>query len=53
MPATEAKVSAKLSIQAARHQKIAKPDVEVCRDYSPIGNAPITKTNLAKFHPEW
>jgi ribose transport system substrate-binding protein len=53
MPATEAKVSAKLSIQAARHQKIAKPDVEVCRDYSPIGNAPITKANLAKFHPEW
>jgi ribose transport system substrate-binding protein len=53
MPATEAKVSAKLSIQAARGQKIAKPDVEVCRDYSPIGNSPITKTNLPKFHPEW
>jgi ribose transport system substrate-binding protein len=53
MPATEAKVSAKLSIQAARHEKIAKPDVEVCADYSPLGNAPITKSNLAKFHPEW
>jgi ABC-type sugar transport system substrate-binding protein len=53
MPATEAKVSAKLSIMAARHQKISKPDVEVCRDYSPTGNAPITKANLPKFHPEW
>jgi ABC-type sugar transport system substrate-binding protein len=53
MPATEAKVSAQLSILAARHQKITKPDVEVCRDYSPTGNAPITKANLPKFHPEW
>ncbi len=40
MPATEAKVAARLSIMAARHQKIAKPDVEVCADYSPTGNAP-------------
>jgi ABC-type sugar transport system substrate-binding protein len=53
MPATEAKVAARFSIQAARHQKIAKPDVEVCADFSPTGNAPITKANLAKFHPEW
>ena len=53
MPATEAKTAAKLSILAARHQKIAKPDVEVCADYSPTGNSPITKANLAKFHPEW
>lgn len=53
MPATEAKVSAKLSILAARGLKIAKPDVEVCADYSPLGNKPITKANLVKFHPEW
>jgi ABC-type sugar transport system substrate-binding protein len=53
MPATEAKTAAKLSILAARHQKIAKPDVEVCQDFSPTKNAPITKANLAKFHPEW
>lgn len=53
MPATEAKVSAKLSIQAARGETIAKPDVEVCADYSPTHNDPITKANLPKFHPEW
>jgi ABC-type sugar transport system substrate-binding protein len=53
MPATEAKVSAKFSIQAARGEKIAKPDVEVCAAYSPTGNLPITKKNIAKFHPEW
>jgi ABC-type sugar transport system substrate-binding protein len=53
MPATEAKVSAKLSIQAARGEKIAKPDVEVCRDYSPTGNDPLTKANVGKFTPEW
>jgi ABC-type sugar transport system substrate-binding protein len=53
MPATEAKTAAKLTILAARHQPIAKPDVEVCADYSPTGNAPITLANLAKFHPEW
>jgi ABC-type sugar transport system substrate-binding protein len=53
MPATEARVSALLSIRAARHLKIAKPDVEVCADYSPTGNLPITKANLRKFHPEW
>jgi len=53
MPATEAKTAAKLTILAARKQKIARPDVEVCALYSPTKNAPITKTNLAKFHPEW
>jgi ribose transport system substrate-binding protein len=53
MPGTEAKVSAKLSIQAARGEKIAKPDVEVCRDYSPTGNQPLTKANVGKFNPEW
>jgi ABC-type sugar transport system substrate-binding protein len=53
MPATEAKVSAKLSIQAARGEKISKPDVEVCRDYSPTGNQPLTKKNVGKFTPEW
>jgi ribose transport system substrate-binding protein len=53
MPATEARVSAQLSIKAARHLKIAKPDIEVCADYSPTGNLPITKANLRKFHPEW
>jgi ribose transport system substrate-binding protein len=53
MPATEAKTAAKLTILAARHQKIAQPDVEVCAASSPTGNAPITKANLSKFHPEW
>jgi ribose transport system substrate-binding protein len=53
MPATEAKTAARLTILAARHQKIAKPDVEVCGVYSPTHNAPITKANLKKFHPEW
>ncbi len=53
MPATEARVSAQLSIQAARGEKIAKPDVEVCRDYSPTGNQPLTKANVRKFTPEW
>jgi len=53
MPGTEAKVSARLSIQAARGAKIAKPDVEVCRDFSPTGNSPLTKANVGKFNPEW
>ncbi len=53
MPATEAKTAAKLTILAARKQPIAHPDVEVCAVYSPTGNAPITKANLSKFHPEW
>src|SRR5262245_8497245 len=46
MPATEARVSALLSIRAARHQQIAKPDIEVCAAYSPTGNAPLTKANI-------
>jgi ribose transport system substrate-binding protein len=53
MPATEAKVSAKLAIAAARGEKIAKADVEVCRDYAPTGNQPLTKANVGKFNPEW
>ena len=53
MPATEARVSALLSLKAARGEKIAKPDVEVCRDYSPTGNLPLTKSNIGKFSPEW
>jgi len=53
MPATEARVSALLAIKAARGEKIAKPDVEVCRDYSPTGNQPLTKANIGKFTPEW
>ena len=53
MPATEARVSATLSIKAARGQAIAKPDVEVCAAHSPTGNAPITKANLSRFTPEW
>jgi ribose transport system permease protein len=53
MPATEARVSAELSIMAARGLKIAKPDVEVCAAYSPTGNAPLTKLNVGKFTPEW
>jgi ABC-type sugar transport system substrate-binding protein len=53
MPATEARVSAQLSIKAARHEKIAKPDIEVCAVYSPTGNAPLTKANIKKFTPEW
>jgi ABC-type sugar transport system substrate-binding protein len=53
MPATEAKTAAKLSILAARGEKIAKPDVEVCRDFAPTGNQPLTKANVGKFTPEW
>ena len=53
MPATEARTAATLTIQAARGQAIAHPDVEVCAASSPTGNLPITKANLAKFHPEW
>lgn len=53
MPITEAEVSAKFSIMAARGEKIDKPDIEVCRVYAPTGVAPITKANVAKFTPEW
>jgi ribose transport system substrate-binding protein len=53
MPATEARTAAKLTILAARKQRIARPDVEVCAVYSPTGNSPITKANLSRFHPEW
>jgi ABC-type sugar transport system substrate-binding protein len=53
MPATEAVVSAQLSIKAARHQPIARKDIEVCAVYSPTKLRPITKVNLARFTPEW
>lgn len=53
MPITEAETSARYSIQAARGEKIDKPDVEVCRLFSKTGVAPITKANMDKFTPEW
>ena len=40
MPGTEAKVSAQLSIQAARGEKIAKPDVEVSGTTRRPGTSP-------------
>jgi len=52
MPVTEARVSAELSIRAARGLSIAKPDVEVCAVYSPVGIV-LTKANIGKFKPEW
>ncbi|HEX4114025.1 MAG TPA: substrate-binding domain-containing protein, partial [Stellaceae bacterium] len=53
LPATEAQTAAKDSIRAARHEKIAIPDVEVCEVSSPTGNAPITMANVAKFTPQF
>ena len=53
MPTTEAETAAKYAIMAARHEKIAKPDVEVCEVFSPTGNAPITMANVAKFTPQF
>ena len=53
MPITEAEVSARYSIQAARGEKIDKPDVEVCRVFAKTGLKPILKGNMAKFTPEW
>jgi ribose transport system substrate-binding protein len=52
MPVTEARVSAELSIRAARGLPIPKPDVEVCAVYSPVGIV-LTKANIGKFKPEW
>jgi ribose transport system substrate-binding protein len=52
MPATEARVSAQLAIRAARGLSIAKPDIEVCAIYSPVGIV-LTKQNIGKFKPEW
>jgi ABC-type sugar transport system substrate-binding protein len=53
MPMTEARTAATYSIKAARKEVIDKPDVEVCRVFSPTGIDPITKTNAAVFMPEW
>ena len=53
MPNTEAETSARYSIKAARGEKIAKPDVEVCRVFAKTGVAPITMANVSKFTPEW
>jgi ribose transport system substrate-binding protein len=53
MPRTEAQTSAEYSIKAARHEKIAKPFVEVCEDFSPTKNAPITAANMSKFAPQF
>src|SRR5665213_3437051 len=53
MPSTEAQTSAKYAIMAARHEKIAKPDVEVCAVFSPTGNKPITMANVAKNEPQF
>jgi ABC-type sugar transport system substrate-binding protein len=53
MPITEAEMSAKFAIQAARGEKIDEPDIEVCAVASPTGLAPITAENVAKFTPEW
>ena len=52
MPATEARVSAQLSIRAARGLAIAQTDVEVCAVYSRAGMI-LTKQNIGKFTPEW
>ena len=53
MPMTEARTAATYSILAARNEAIDKPDVEVCRVFSPTGVDPITRANAAAFVPEW
>jgi hypothetical protein len=53
MPATEAVTAAGYAIQAARHEPIDKPDVEVCRAFAATGVAPITAANIDQFTPEW
>lgn len=53
MPITEAEISAKYSIKAARGEEIDNPDIEVCKDFGPTGLAPITAANVDKFTPEW
>jgi ribose transport system substrate-binding protein len=53
MPVTEAETAAKFAIMAARHEKIEKPDVEVCRVYAATGVAPIETANMDKFTPQW
>jgi len=53
MPMTEATTAAKDAILAARGETIDRPDVEVCKEFSPTGTAPITAEAAAKFTPEW
>ena len=53
MPMTEAATAAKYAILAARGETIDRPDVEVCKEFSPTGTAPITAADAAKFTPEW
>jgi ABC-type sugar transport system substrate-binding protein len=53
MPVKEASTAAQFSIMAARHEKIAKPDVEVCRVYAKTGVKPIEMANMNDFTPEW
>jgi ABC-type sugar transport system substrate-binding protein len=53
MPATEARTAARYAIQAARHETIEKPDVEVCREFASTGVSPITRANVDSFTPEW
>jgi ABC-type sugar transport system substrate-binding protein len=53
MPITEAEITAKYAILAARGEPIEQPDVEVCSAFSPTGVAPITAENAEKFTPEW
>jgi ABC-type sugar transport system substrate-binding protein len=53
MPVKEASTAAEFAIKAARHEKIAKPDVEVCRVYAKTGVKPIEMANMNDFTPEW
>jgi ABC-type sugar transport system substrate-binding protein len=53
MPITEAEMSAKFAINAARGEPIETPDVEVCAVAAPTGLDPITASNVGEFTPEW
>ena len=54
MPATEARVSALLVDQGgSRRRRSPSPTSRSAADYSPTGNAPLTKANIGKFTPEW
>jgi ABC-type sugar transport system substrate-binding protein len=53
MPVKEASTAAQFAIMAARHERIGKPDVEVCRVYAKTGVKPIEMANINDFTPEW
>lgn len=53
MPVTEAETAAKFLIMAARREKIAQPDFEVCGAYAKTWVKPIEMANIDEFKPQW